>query len=147
MKHFTLVLGVFFAVCVFRCNGYSNEEIFEDWNCISESGDNDLCNGFQDCLKLAPECLKLPYYYCIRKILPNGPGSCSKTQQAYGNKEKRIKINKCYADIAALPNGDDWTTNPELAPFLDCVELLGKKCKQEKAVKVTNHRAAEIANQ
>ncbi|CAL1271911.1 unnamed protein product [Larinioides sclopetarius] len=129
MKNFILVLGVFFAVCVFWSYGYSNEEFVKQWNCISESKDNDLCNKFQDCIKLVPQCNVLPYLYCMKKILPDGAGSCSETEQAYGNEKQRREVDKCYSDITTLPNGDDWTTFQEMAPFLGCVEDLGNKCK------------------
>ncbi|GBM64064.1 hypothetical protein AVEN_251679-1 [Araneus ventricosus] len=129
MKHLILFLGVLFAVCVFWSDGYSREEVFKQWNCISESGDEHLCNEFQDCFTLAPKCYLLPYSYCMRNILPNGPGHCSKTEQAYGSEKQRIEVANCYSDITILPNGDDWTSIPELAPFLDCVQYLGYKCK------------------
>ncbi|CAL1286126.1 unnamed protein product [Larinioides sclopetarius] len=135
MKHFTLVLGVFFAVCVFWSNGYINEDFLKQWHCISESGDNDLCNEFKDCIHLAPECLNLPYYYCMRKVQLDGPGSCSETEQLYVSKEHRIEINKCYAEVATMANGDEWVTNKEIAPFLDCVERLGEKCESRKSSK------------
>ncbi|GBN28960.1 hypothetical protein AVEN_166493-1, partial [Araneus ventricosus] len=38
-------------------------------------------------------------------------------------------VDECYSDITTLPNGDDWTSFPEFAPFLDCVQDLGYKCK------------------
>ncbi|GBN28965.1 hypothetical protein AVEN_166497-1 [Araneus ventricosus] len=58
MKHFILFLGVFYAVCVSWSYGYSNEEFLEQWNCISESGDEHLCNQFQDCNTLIPQCVR-----------------------------------------------------------------------------------------
>ncbi|GBM64048.1 hypothetical protein AVEN_251667-1 [Araneus ventricosus] len=118
MKHFILFLGVLYAVCVFWSYGYSNEEFLKQWNCISESGDEDLCKEFQDCITLVPQCYLLPYSYCMRKILPNGAGDCSKTEQAYGSEKQRLEVDECYSDITTLPNGDDWTSFPEFAPFL-----------------------------
>ncbi|CAL1271914.1 unnamed protein product [Larinioides sclopetarius] len=129
MKHSTLVLAVFLAVCVFWSYGYSNEEFLKDVICISESGDNNLCNDLQDCIKQAPQCYMLPYYYCMRKVLPDGPGKCSKSEQAYGSEDNLNKIDECYLEITTLPNGDDWTTFPEFNTFLDCVQDIGDKCK------------------
>ncbi|GBM64052.1 hypothetical protein AVEN_251671-1 [Araneus ventricosus] len=118
MKHLILYLGVLYAVCVSWSYGYSNEEFLEQWNCISESGDEHLCNEFQDCNTLIPQCYFLPYSYCVRNIVPNGPGHCSKTEQAYGSEKQRLEVNKCFSDITTLANGDDWTSIPELADFL-----------------------------
>ncbi|GBO11174.1 hypothetical protein AVEN_248118-1 [Araneus ventricosus] len=102
MKHLILFLGVFHAVCVFWSYGYSNEEFLKQWNCISESGDEDLCKEFQDCITLVPQCYLLPYSYCMRKILPNGAGHCSKTEQAYGSEKQRLEVDECYSDITTL---------------------------------------------
>ncbi|GBM64047.1 hypothetical protein AVEN_251666-1 [Araneus ventricosus] len=102
MKHLILYLGVLYAVCVFWSYGYSNEEFLEQWNCISESGDEHLCNEFQDCNTLIPQCYFLPYSYCVRNIVPNGPGHCSKTEQAYGSEKQRLEVNKCFSDITTL---------------------------------------------
>ncbi|GBN28968.1 hypothetical protein AVEN_166499-2 [Araneus ventricosus] len=45
------------------------------------------------------------------------------------SEKQRLEVNECFSEILTLPNGDDWTSIPELAPFLDCVQNLGYKCK------------------
>ncbi|GBM64055.1 hypothetical protein AVEN_251673-1 [Araneus ventricosus] len=92
----------------------------------------------------------------MRNILPNGPGHCSKTEQAYGSKKQRIEVNECYLEITTLPNGDDWTSFPELDPFSNgsvkhphriVSSISDISANLEKVVKVAKQVAVDVAKQ
>ncbi|KAF8794924.1 hypothetical protein HNY73_002838 [Argiope bruennichi] len=133
IQHTSLLLVVILTSHLFISNGSElNDKFLTEAQCISSAGDQEMCNAYLDLVSILPEKHLKPYYDCMNKILPNGIGKCSETEELYGSKEKLEELNACYKNNTDLPDGSDWTTNPDFRDFKDGVSIIGVKCLAQK---------------
>ncbi|GIY06857.1 hypothetical protein CEXT_434691 [Caerostris extrusa] len=59
--------------------------------CISKSGNQDICDQFQFCGQIKAAPYLEAYYKCVNEYLPRGIGKCSGKEELYYNREMRIK--------------------------------------------------------
>ncbi|KAF8794919.1 hypothetical protein HNY73_002833 [Argiope bruennichi] len=68
--------------CVFT-KGDQYKEVLRILNCVSKSGDQQLCDGILTCnVKLAKP-YKDAYNDCVKIFLPNGIGHCDENSELY----------------------------------------------------------------
>ncbi|GBM55793.1 hypothetical protein AVEN_75023-1 [Araneus ventricosus] len=129
IKYIFLLLAVLFAGDLVESKISDVNGVFlAEFNCISSSGNQKMCNAYLDCLfALSEEYLK-PYYICLDKVSLKGVGNCSETEELYECEAKRNELNACYQTVTLELQGKDWTKIPGLFGFKDCVSIAGTNC-------------------
>ncbi|GBM97381.1 hypothetical protein AVEN_105093-1, partial [Araneus ventricosus] len=104
----------------------ANEKFVNNLDCISESGNQDLCDQFlKQCNSQLPEKILKAYYDCLAD-LKSDVNKCSYNEQLYYSPEDRRQLNNCIfsqVDGSQL-NGNDLQ---QLGYVSQCTEDLAKQ--------------------
>ncbi|GBM97100.1 hypothetical protein AVEN_183411-1 [Araneus ventricosus] len=123
-------MSLFLAFILFACcmvtKGNPNEEIIQILNCVSKSGDQQLCDQFLECNNQLADPYLNAYNECISVILPNGIGSCGENSELYYAERIRRQINRCMQCKVA---GKEFTDEDkqQMGVFQKCVHCLAEK--------------------
>ncbi|GFY52325.1 hypothetical protein TNIN_282061 [Trichonephila inaurata madagascariensis] len=74
-----------------------NEEFLTIVNCVSESGDQDLCDDLLDCIDLEAKPFKDGYDNCTAILFPDGIGECTESQELHHSADDRKQ--DCIEDL------------------------------------------------
>ncbi|KAF8794920.1 hypothetical protein HNY73_002834 [Argiope bruennichi] len=126
----TYRIASFFSVCLIAScvltKGDPNEEVAQIVNCVSMSGDQQLCDGILHCNDKLSEPYQNAYNECVKRYLPNGIGRCDENSELYYSEEKRKQIYGCIQNKVANVKLTD-EQEQQMDDFEKCVHDLGKK--------------------
>ncbi|GFS99644.1 hypothetical protein NPIL_84301 [Nephila pilipes] len=97
--------------------------------CISQSGNQTLCDQFLECGYELPTPVAVADVTCIYTIHPRGPGNCSSHEELYGDTETRAKITACVDRTQTRTLTDE--QNKQMEDFKQCVRNVGKACLEK----------------
>ncbi|GBM97099.1 hypothetical protein AVEN_183410-1 [Araneus ventricosus] len=108
-----------------------NEDFITSLQCVSSSGNQEICDQFFVCNNMMGEKYTDAYTECLGESLPNGPGSCSETEQLYESESTIRAVNSCIMD-KTNDGESNWTTDMEMKNFKNCMVDLGRTCEAQK---------------
>ncbi|GIX73557.1 hypothetical protein CDAR_467911 [Caerostris darwini] len=101
--------------------------------CVSKSGNQDICDQFLFCAQIKAAPYLEAYYKCVNEFLPRGIGKCSAKEELYYNREMRTKLLNCVKYSHDFEELSDFEKQI-MYDYQDCVEQLGQFCFNYKTV-------------
>ncbi|GFT17231.1 hypothetical protein NPIL_611561 [Nephila pilipes] len=124
-----VLLLALLAISVFaQSEENGDNDVLSVLNCIAESGDQALCDGFLDCKKYFPQSYADADVKCEEQNSPDGPGNCNK-DEFFGGADSRDEINQCIEDSVPEELSDE--EKEQLDNYTNCINDLGKQCSGE----------------
>ncbi|GFY50006.1 uncharacterized protein TNIN_204431 [Trichonephila inaurata madagascariensis] len=132
MKFCGLLLFVTLLLCVAAALAKDDVtllafEVLTVLKCAATSGDQALCDRFEQCTAILTQPYLDVYQSCVVEVLGNDDiGKCTSDEELYFSEINRKKINDCIR-LNAPENLSD-SQEDEMDQYKDCIDKLGDDC-------------------